>query len=319
MFAVGINSMMNKFFQSQFGMPSSRVAFLTGSIIFVGGGFGAIMGGALVSRWNLDYLGIMRLCMYNCCFSLVGVLTFLFYCKDNTYATHEGFVGAPRSTAFDFNCNLQCNCTQSGLNPICGADNVVYLSPCMAGCRREIQIKGIKMYSECLCLNETMVNVSGVSDDQVLLAGVQATRSRCPVDCALLYPLLLGVFLSLSSSFLNAAPATAAAIRCVKAAERSLALGLKTISTRLLGSIPAPVIFGGIVDQSCLTWKHSCGSVGNCVAYANEGMARGLFYGLLSIIITSTVLFYLSMLAYQRNARIRAERKAGRTGQKLTK
>ncbi|KAH9372710.1 hypothetical protein HPB48_004216 [Haemaphysalis longicornis] len=79
------------------------------------------------------------------------------------------------------------------------------------------------------------------------------------------------------------------------------------------GSIPAPVIFGGIVDQSCLTWKHSCGSVGNCVAYANEGMARGLFYGLLSIIITSTVLFYLSMLAYQRNARIRAERKAGRT------
>ncbi|XP_077552180.1 solute carrier organic anion transporter family member 4A1-like [Haemaphysalis longicornis] len=319
MFAIGITSMMTKLFQSQFGMPSSRVAYLTGPIILVGGGFGAIMGGALVSRWNLDYLGIMRLCMYNSCFSLFGVLTFLFYCQENTYATPEGFVGAPRTTPFDFNCNLQCNCTQSGLNPICGADNVVYLSPCMAGCRREIQINGIKMYSECLCLNDTMVRVPGVSDEEVLLAGVQATRSRCPVDCALLHPYLLGVFLSLSSTFLNAAPSTAASIRCVRAAERSLALGLKTIIIRLLGSIPAPVIFGGIVDQSCLTWKRSCGSMGNCVAYANEGMARGLFYGLLSILITSMVLFYLSMLAYRRNARIRAERKAARTGQKLSR
>ncbi|KAH9375729.1 hypothetical protein HPB48_009938 [Haemaphysalis longicornis] len=278
MFAIGITAMMTKFFQSQFGMPSSRVAYLTGPIALVGGGFGAVMGGALVSRWNLDYLGIMRLCMYNCCFSLFGVLTFLFYCQENTYATPEGFVGAPPNQLT--NCQL------------------------------------FHMYSECMCVNETLVSVPGVSDEEVLLAAVQATRSRCPVDCALLYPYLLGVFLALSSTFLNAAPSTAASIRCVKPAERSLALGVKTIIIRLVGSIPAPVIFGGIVDQSCLTWKRSCGSVGNCVAYANEGMARGLFYGLLSLIITSMVLFYLSMLAYRRNARLRAERKAGRMGQK---
>ncbi|KAK8777364.1 hypothetical protein V5799_029289, partial [Amblyomma americanum] len=66
-----------------------------GPIVLVGGGFGAVIGGALVSRWNLDYAGMMRLCMYNSCFSWFGVLTYLVNCQENTYATPEGFVGAP--------------------------------------------------------------------------------------------------------------------------------------------------------------------------------------------------------------------------------
>lgn len=59
----------------------------------MGGGVGAIAGGALVSKWNLDYAGIMRLCMYNCCFSWFGILAFFFHCADNLYATSTGYVG----------------------------------------------------------------------------------------------------------------------------------------------------------------------------------------------------------------------------------
>ncbi|KAL1486755.1 hypothetical protein MTO96_046830, partial [Rhipicephalus appendiculatus] len=65
-----------------------------GQSCWSGGGFGAIIGGALVSRWNLDYEGIMRLCMYNCCFSWFGVLIFTFSCSQGIYATPDGFVGA---------------------------------------------------------------------------------------------------------------------------------------------------------------------------------------------------------------------------------
>ncbi|XP_077520035.1 solute carrier organic anion transporter family member 4A1-like [Amblyomma americanum] len=140
--------MLTKFFESQFGLPSAKVAYLTGPIVLVGGGFGAIIGGALVSRWNLDYAGIMRLCMYNCCFSWFGVLTFLVNCQENTYATPQGFVGAPRPTEFDFRCNSDCNCTSSVMNPICAADGVVYLSPCLAGCRRELQVKDLKVNAQ---------------------------------------------------------------------------------------------------------------------------------------------------------------------------
>ncbi|XP_037568078.2 solute carrier organic anion transporter family member 4A1 [Dermacentor silvarum] len=214
MFAIGITSTLTKFFESQFGMASASIAYLTGPIVLVGGGFGAIIGGALVGRWNLDYAGIMRLCMYNCCISWFGVLAFLFNCPENTYATPEGYVGAPKPTSFDFQCNIACNCTLSYVNPVCAADAVVYLSPCLAGCRRELQLNKMMMYSDCSCVNGTLTHLAGVSTERLLVEGVQATRSRCHVDCPLLFVYLLGIFLALSSAFLNAAPATAATIRC---------------------------------------------------------------------------------------------------------
>ncbi|XP_054930592.1 solute carrier organic anion transporter family member 4A1-like [Dermacentor andersoni] len=310
MFAIGITSTLTKFFESQLGMSSETIAYLTGPIVLVGGGFGAICGGALVGRWNLDFEGIMRLCMYNCCFSWFGVLAFLFSSPESTYATPEGYVGAPKPTSFNFGCNVDCNCTLSYVNPVCAADAVVYLSPCLAGCRRELQLDRLKMYSDCSCVNGTLTKLAGVSTERLLVEGVQATRSRCPVDCPLLLVYLLGVFLSLSSTFLNAAPATAATIRCVQPAERSLALGIKTIIARLVGSIPAPVILGGIMDGMCLAWHRPCGSSGNCIAYQNEGMARGMFYALVAMLSMSMLLFYLSLLAHRQRARKREAAKA---------
>ncbi|KAL1426068.1 hypothetical protein MTO96_018543 [Rhipicephalus appendiculatus] len=309
MFTTGLTAMMTKFFESQLGLPSARIAYMVGPIVLVGGGFGAIIGGALVSRWNLDYEGIMRLCMYNCCFSWFGVLIFTFSCSQGIYATPDGFVGAVGTSSFDWHCNADCNCTTSLLNPICGADGVVYLSPCLAGCHRELQVKDLKMYSGCTCINGTMSEVPGVSSDRLLLEAVQATRSRCPTDCALLLPFLAGVFLSLSACFLNAAPSTAASIRCVKPAQRSLALGIRQVIGRLVGSIPAPVVFGGILDQTCLSWHQSCGKSGNCIVYENEGMSRGLFYALAVTLSINMMCYYASLVTHRRYIRRRAKDK----------
>ncbi|XP_070392105.1 solute carrier organic anion transporter family member 4A1-like [Dermacentor albipictus] len=312
MFTTGLTSMVTKFFESQLGLPSARVAYMVGSIVLVGGGFGAIIGGALVSRWNLDYGGIMRLCMYNCCFSWFGVLIFTFNCPQNVYATPDGYIGEVGTSKFNFQCNADCNCTSGLLNPICGADHVVYLSPCLAGCHRELQVKNVKMYSGCTCINSTLSEVPGLSADQLLLEAVQATRSRCPTACGLLFPFLAGVFLAFSATFLNAAPSTAASIRCVKPAERSLALGIRQIIGRLVGSIPAPVIFGGIVDQTCVSWHRSCGKSGACVVYENAGMSRGLFYALAVTLSLNMLCYYGSLLAHRRHARQRASAKKSR-------
>nr|XP_050040795.2 solute carrier organic anion transporter family member 4C1-like [Dermacentor andersoni] len=110
-------------------------------------------------------------------------------------------------------CSSNCNCTRGVVNPICGADGVVYMSPCVAGCRNELRVKNLKMYSDCSCVNATLTEVPGVSSDDVLLDGVQATRLRCPVACGLFLPYLIGVPIALSSVFLNLAPSTAASIR----------------------------------------------------------------------------------------------------------
>jgi len=33
-------------------------------------------------------------------------------------------------------CNLMCNCNDNSLEPVCGANRVVYFSPCYAGCMK---------------------------------------------------------------------------------------------------------------------------------------------------------------------------------------
>ncbi|XP_049522533.1 solute carrier organic anion transporter family member 4A1-like [Dermacentor silvarum] len=85
-------------------------------------------------------------------------------------------------------------------------------------------------------------------------------------------------------------------------------------SPTLIGSIPAPVILGGIMDEMCLAWHRPCGSSGNCIAYQNEDMARGMFYALVAMLSMSTLLFYLSLLAHRRRAR---KREAARSMQAL--
>ncbi|KAH7952826.1 hypothetical protein HPB49_001542 [Dermacentor silvarum] len=164
MYTTGLTSMLTKFFESQLGLPSARVAYMVGPIVLVGGGFGAIIGGALVSRWNLDYEGIMRLCIYNCCFSWMGVLIFTFNCPQSIYATPDGYIGEVGTSKFNFQCNADCNCSSGVLNPICGADHVVYQSPCLAGCHREIQVKNLKvsrlhLHSSPLCGTSTTAKI----------------------------------------------------------------------------------------------------------------------------------------------------------------
>lgn len=34
-------------------------------------------------------------------------------------------------------CNSRCSCTRNKFDPICGVNNVMYYSPCYAGCKQE--------------------------------------------------------------------------------------------------------------------------------------------------------------------------------------
>ncbi|XP_075740028.1 uncharacterized protein LOC142786172 [Rhipicephalus microplus] len=77
------------------------------------------------------------------------------------------------------------------------------------------------------------------------------------------------------------------------------------VITRHIGSIPASMILGGIVDQTCLAWHRLCGSSGNCIAY--EAMAGGMLYSLSVMLALSMLLYYLSLLAHRRHLRMRKD------------
>ncbi|OTF81870.1 hypothetical protein BLA29_010052 [Euroglyphus maynei] len=53
--------------------------------------------------------------------------------------------------------------------------------------------------------------------------------------------------------------------------ERSLALGMQFVLFRLFGYIPSPIVFGNVIDSTCLVWKNHCGEQGGfCLLYNIE-------------------------------------------------
>lgn len=62
--------------------------------------------------------------------------------------------------------------------------------------------------------------------------------------------------------------------RCVHDDQRSFALGIQWIKVRIFGTIPAPLIFGFLIDDSCILWQESCDDAGACLVYDNYSMSR---------------------------------------------
>lgn len=62
--------------------------------------------------------------------------------------------------------------------------------------------------------------------------------------------------------------------RCVHDDQRSFALGIQWIKVRIFGTIPAPLIFGTLIDDTCLLWQESCDNAGACLVYDNYSMSK---------------------------------------------
>ena len=63
--------------------------------------------------------------------------------------------------------------------------------------------------------------------------------------------------------------------RVVPEKMRSFALGVQWLFIRALGSIPGPIMFGAIIDKSCILWqeKRCTGERGNCWVYSSSDLA----------------------------------------------
>lgn len=49
--------------------------------------------------------------------------------------------------------------------------------------------------------------------------------------------------------------------------DKSLSQGLTLMLISLFALIPGPILFGYIIDSTCLIWNTRCGSRGNCQLY----------------------------------------------------
>lgn len=52
--------------------------------------------------------------------------------------------------------------------------------------------------------------------------------------------------------------------RSVEKKDKSFAQGISLMIISLLALIPGPIIYGAIIDSTCLIWDETCGTRGNC-------------------------------------------------------
>lgn len=300
MLVSGLATFMPKIIESQFSIAASSAALLVGLVTVPGAGGGTFFGGYMVKKFQLRCAGIIRMCIVFSAICLCFGLVFIISCEN---ANFFGLNYHPQNRSFhnesDFwsDCNDGCNCSAFHYDPICGTDNVLYYSPCFAGCRGMESSAGVNIYNDCQCIDSPGKNMTNHLDQTVIS---QATRDKCSNSCGQLGGFLTLIFLCMLFTFLVSMPSLSATLRCVADSQKSFALGIQWITVRLLGTIPAPIIFGKLIDLSCLRWQTSCNSSdGACIFYDNQVMNRNTLILACLLKSLSTVFFISAYTLYK--------------------
>uniref|UniRef100_A0A7N9AUG8 Solute carrier organic anion transporter family member n=1 Tax=Mastacembelus armatus TaxID=205130 RepID=A0A7N9AUG8_9TELE len=299
----GMSTFGPKFLESQFSLSASEAATWFGYMVVPAGGGGTFLGGYIVKRLNLRCRGIIRFCMMCALISLVAIFIFLIHCPSVPMAgiTAPYHSNLTKKHQLDHSsleehltvgCNAGCSCVREQYNPVCGADGLMYYSPCHAGCNsvnHTDRSTGKQVYSGCSCV---VLNLS--SDERGF-----AVAGKCGSSCHHMPAFLFFLFIIISFTFLCSIPALTATLRCVPDSQRSFGLGIQWIVVRTLGGIPGPIAFGSVIDISCLLWQDQCGEQGSCYLYQNSAMSQYTLVAGIIYKVLGTVFFLLASVLYQ--------------------
>ncbi|XP_069185956.1 solute carrier organic anion transporter family member 4A1 isoform X2 [Procambarus clarkii] len=306
----GFATFMPKFIENQFSIPASYAALIVGFVVVPAGGGGTFLGGWLVKRLQLRCSGILKMCIIFSLICLLSCFTFVISCPNIDFAgvnvDYSNKSVTPSSPNLTSWCNTDCGCQDVAYDPICGTNNVMYFSPCHAGCTgMEKGQDGLKVFTGCVCVaGVTPAHQvppapsirAGVGDAR--LAPDSALREKCPAGCSLMAIFLVIFFVVMILTFIISLPALSGTLRCVPDSHRSFALGLQWIVVRLLGTIPGPILFGALIDNTCILWQSTCGKGGACRSYDNFYMSRYMMGISIIFKFLSTVLFFVSWWLY---------------------
>ncbi|XP_061113706.1 solute carrier organic anion transporter family member 4A1 isoform X1 [Conger conger] len=300
----GMSTFGPKFLESQFSLSASEAATWFGYMVVPAGGGGTFLGGYIVKKLNLRCRGIIRFCMVSALISLLAIFIFLLHCPNVPMAGVNVLYHQSQSPYPDLHngsqsvknltngCNADCHCLREMYNPVCGADGIMYYSPCHAGCstvNHTLSSSRKQMYSGCSCVIGNMTwGEEGL-----------ARSGKCSTSCHHMPAFLTFLFVIISFTFLCSIPALTATLRCVPDSQRSFGLGIQWIVVRTLGGIPGPIAFGSVIDISCMLWQEDCGEQGSCYLYHNSSMSHySLIAGLIYKVL-GTVFFLLASVLYK--------------------
>nr|XP_039272294.1 solute carrier organic anion transporter family member 4C1-like [Styela clava] len=288
----GFTAFLPKVIENQYNTTPSAAALYAGAISLPGGVLGHLIAGGLVSKFNMRTKQLLKLNMA----CIIGVIILspigLYHCNDPKVAgvtvSYEYPFQRPDNTNLDAACNNNCGeCEEEYFIPVCQG-NFSYFSACHAGC--SIYYPEYVAFGNCSCvLESTNGEIS------------TATLSLCENPCDAIIPYMAVFFVITLLNFIISTPCQLVILRCVPDSQRSFAVGLQVFLLRTFGSIPGPLVFGVILDSTCLLWQEkSCPKeLGSCYIYDSNQLAINLMSLSMAFKALSTLLFYLAMRFYR--------------------
>ncbi|KAI4892028.1 hypothetical protein NFI96_034238 [Prochilodus magdalenae] len=266
----GLSTFLNKFLERQYSTSAAYSSLLIGAVNLPSVAFGMLLGGVIMKRTGLSLKAIPR---FSIVFLSISVLLciplFFMGCPTQTVSGVYPQTGDPNGPVLT--CNSNCSCPRSAYNPICGADNIEYISPCHAGCTNfTMDPKNhfrVQSYSNCSCVRVG----SGMGS---------ARPGPCANSCPhLLLPVIFLISVAALSASLTHNPIYMMVLRTVPQEEKSFAIGVQFLLMRVLAWLPAPALFGVTIDSTCIWWKKLCEKNLACGYYDNN-LLRNRYLGL---------------------------------------
>lgn len=237
---IGLSSFGPKYIESIFNLPPWKANSILGVQLLVTGTLGTFLGGFLVSRLRLGRKKCMKMILILCGVSTVCQFVTIFLGCENHTITER----SQNST------QSACNCDQSDFLTVCSAGGSTFYSPCHAGCTNVTD----NVFSNCR------------ASEGILSPGI------CDSGCQFLIPYLIVSTINILGSTLRIVPMFTVLLRSLDEQDRSIGMGLHSFLLSLIVFLPAPIVYGKLFDNTCLTWKTVCGSKGACQLYDIENM-----------------------------------------------
>lgn len=276
---------ITKYLEIQFHNSAAGASAAFGPAAILAMTVGFLVSGCLISKFKPRPSYVLGWNVFVGLSFVIGEILFIFLkCDDGTMV---GFKHRSNSLSIINECNRDCHCEGLKYSPVCLQESLLtFYSACHAGCKQADDRTMTKItYHNCSCI------------PAVEELGVTVKHGACGANCD--FSFIMFIVITCTMHGLGSSGKIGNVLvnyRAVRTEDKSFAQGLSLLMVSLFALIPGPIIYGAMLDETCLIWDESCGRKGNCWFYDKDKMR--LYLNSTSAVLTFIGVFFDAVVWY---------------------